>query len=199
MNRWVAVDVETTGLVPGVHHVWEVAAVEDTGREHVWLIDDVNVKSADPGALQVGRFYDRWAMSVPRDRHAGHAVAAQLATLTAGAHLVAVNPAFDAAHLDKLLRAHNRAPAWHYHLVDVGAMAYGWLHGNKAVYEHWESVDPGVPDFERRLPLGLPWRSDELSRACGVQPPSEEERHTALGDARWAARWYRHLIGEVAS
>lgn len=36
-------------------------------------------------------------------------------------------------------------------------------------------------------------RSDDLSRACGVEPPTPEERHTALGDARWVKRWYDHI------
>lgn len=43
-----------------------------------------------------------------------------------------------------------------------------------------------------------PWRSDDLSRACGVEPPAPEERHTALGDARWVKRWYDHIIGSAA-
>lgn len=43
-----------------------------------------------------------------------------------------------------------------------------------------------------------PWRSDDLSRACGVEPPTEEERHTALGDARWVKRWYDHIMGGAA-
>ncbi|QOH55230.1 3'-5' exonuclease family protein [Rhodococcus rhodochrous] len=43
-----------------------------------------------------------------------------------------------------------------------------------------------------------PWRSDELSRACGIEPPTEDERHTALGDARWVKRWYDHIMGGAA-
>ena len=41
-------------------------------------------------------------------------------------------------------------------------------------------------------------RSDDLSRACGVEPPTEDERHTALGDARWVKRWYDHIMGGAA-
>lgn len=41
-------------------------------------------------------------------------------------------------------------------------------------------------------------RSDDLSRACGVEPPTEDERHTALGDARWVKRWYDHIMGGTA-
>ncbi|WP_072814308.1 hypothetical protein [Rhodococcus zopfii] len=43
--------------------------------------------------------------------------------------------------------------------------------------------------------LTPPYRSDDLSRACGVEPPTPEERHTALGDARWVKRWYDHITG----
>lgn len=43
--------------------------------------------------------------------------------------------------------------------------------------------------------IGLPWKSDDLSRACGVEPPTEDERHTALGDARWVMRLYDAITG----
>lgn len=47
--------------------------------------------------------------------------------------------------------------------------------------------------------LTPPWRSDDLSRACGVEPPTPEERHTALGDARWVKRWYDFITtGDAA-
>lgn len=44
-------------------------------------------------------------------------------------------------------------------------------------------------------PPALPWSSDELSRACGVEPPPPADRHTALGDARWVMRWYDTITG----
>jgi hypothetical protein len=31
-------------------------------------------------------------------------------------------------------------------------------------------------------------------RACGVKPPTEQERHTALGDTRWAMRLYDAVV-----
>jgi uncharacterized membrane-anchored protein len=34
-----------------------------------------------------------------------------------------------------------------------------------------------------------------LSRQCGVKPPTAAQRHTALGDARRAMRWYDRLRG----
>jgi len=41
----------------------------------------------------------------------------------------------------------------------------------------------------------LPWKSDDLSRLIGVEPPGEDDRHTALGDARWAQRVWDAVMG----
>jgi hypothetical protein len=35
-----------------------------------------------------------------------------------------------------------------------------------------------------------PWDSDQLMEAIGVPVPSDEQRHTALGDAQWAMATY---------
>ncbi|HTE66667.1 MAG TPA: hypothetical protein VK736_10485, partial [Candidatus Binatia bacterium] len=79
-------------------------------------------------------------------------------------------------------------PAWHYHLIDVEALAVGWLSGLRSETTLATGAYAGfVPS--------LPWDSDDLSRACGVEPASEAERHTALGDARWAMRLYDAIVG----
>lgn len=180
---WASVDCETTGLVAGVHQVWEVAIVLDDGVEWSSMIGDVRLSTADPNALEVGRFWQRWDVvdPSPAKHTAGH-VAATVATMLAGRVMVGSNPAFDARFLEQLLRSENRALSWHYSVVDVKAMAAGWLAAQGDI-----------------LAGSLPWSSYWLSEACGVAPPSEEERHTALGDARWAARLYRHLTAEVGA
>jgi hypothetical protein len=44
----------------------------------------------------------------------------------------------------------------------------------------------------RRRLAELPWKSDDLSRLADVEPPGDDDRHTALDDARWAMRaWER--------
>ena len=62
---------------------------------------------------------------------------------------------------------------WHYHLVDVEALAAG------------------------KLGIAPPWKSDELSAALGVTI-TEDDRHTALGDAKWAMRIYDAVMGGAA-
>lgn len=190
--RWIACDVETTGLIPGVHEVWEVALVTEDGRTHRWLIEDLNVKSADPSALEVGGWWDRWDSVASVDKEPASVVAREVSRMTAGRVLVGINPAFDAQFLSGLLRRHNRPSGWHYGVVDVKALAAGWLHGYATGIEALDYQDPRAGD---RSGTDLPWRTEDLARACGVALPTSEERHTAAGDARFAWRWYRHLTG----
>lgn len=201
MTRRVFVDCETGSLDPAIPDtLWEIGMVVDadeTGACGVWhwqIAPDVSV--CDPRSLAYGRFDER-LHPLLRDAPVGSAVllagpdrslvmtAASVAStvqdLTVGAELVGVNVQFDAGFLGGFLRAHGLKPAWDYHLVELCSMARGWLYGR------------GLADGD------LPVRSDDLSRLCGVEPPPPEERHGALADARWNARWWSALTGaEVA-
>ena len=114
---------------------------------------------------------------VPDAATAAHIIAG----MTHGAHLVGAAPNFDAEVLAALLRDNYLTPTWHYHLVDVEALAVGWLCA-------WDRAD-GEPGIRP------PWRSDDLSTARGVPPPDDATRHTALGDAAWALAIYDHITG----
>lgn len=185
------IDTETTGVHPN-RQVWEIAMIrrDDMGERCLSMFVDVDLSEADPFGLSVGRFYERHpygrllsssqGTQLFADRASTQSAAAErVATWTHGAHLVGAVPNFDAETLAALLRAHGLIPAWHYHLIDVEALAVGALAaGGREV--------------------GPPWKSDELSRALGVEPASDEERHTALGDARWAMRLYDAIVGTEA-
>ncbi len=172
MTALAFIDTETTGLDPEVHQVYEIGLLLEPdppgpALEYRWWLP-VDLGAASPDALRISRYYQRHpgTLDDPAD------VADQLAGLTAGAHLVGAVPSFDAAFLDRFLRAHGRSPAWHYHLVDVEALAAGHLH------------------------QAPPWSSHELSRAVGVDP-ADYERHSAIGDARWARDIYRAVLAAV--
>ena len=198
------IDTETTGVHPD-RRVWEVAMIrrDDTGQsEAVYQVNDIDLSDADPFGLSVGHFYDRHGSYRPGgfvglNEGDGIAngpesrVAKIVEQMTRGAHLVGVVPSFDAGCLDPMLRRHGLIPAWHSHLVDVEAMAVGCL---EALRLSGLGVNGVYAD-----PVRLPWRSDDLSLACNVEPPAEDERHTALGDARWAMRWYDALTGGATS
>lgn len=198
------IDVETTSLDPALGEVWEVAAVIRPGArptfkgmtKHRWLLP-VSLQGADPIALDVGGFHQRHPRGNDFDLDEVMDIvgavrpyptplpdfAREFAKLTHGCHLVGAVVSFDEKRLERILRSQNVMPSWHYHIVDVEALAVGYLMG----------CDPGG-DPASILP---PWNSRELSAAIGVEMPTDEERHTALGDAKWAARiWSRIMDGE---
>lgn len=181
------VDTETTGLDPDRHEIWEIGLIVD-GAELRWMLP-VDLGRADPIALRIGRFHERHpqgyhfsegsaiANSEPSACTPVAEVASAFAAFTQGRHLVGAVISFDEERLRKLLRANGACPEWHYHLIDVEALAVGYLAGL--------STAPPTP---------LPWKSEELSRAVGVNP-DEFDKHTALGDARWAKAIYEAVVG----
>ncbi|HEV2071061.1 MAG TPA: hypothetical protein VGR26_14825 [Acidimicrobiales bacterium] len=131
MNAQLAfVDTETTGLDPVRHQVWEVGLIlrweNGDELERSWQLP-VDLARADPMGLEVGRFHDR---RLPAGQWTGlRAFAHEFAILTLGARLVGAVISFDEERLRRLLRANGECPMWHYHLVDVEALAAGWLAG----------------------------------------------------------------------
>ncbi len=206
----VFLDTETTGL----HHdrrPWEIAMIrrEPDGleTEHLLQVSDVDLTTAELKGLQIGGFYERWYGARPRcDRSEEELandptkvdreflVAHTVERVTRGAVIIGAVPNFDTETLAAMLRRHNLCSSWHYQLVDIEPLAVGWLRGMNAEANLIGFPLPRATEFD----LAPPWSSDDLSRACGVTPPTEEERHTALGDARWVRRWFDHLRGEVA-
>lgn len=173
MSNVCFVDVETSGLDPDRHEIWEVGLITPDGAEYHWFLS-IDETKADSFALSIGRYHERH----PRGRLSQGAsentssqlyVAGAVARLTHGLHLAGAVVSFDEERLRKLLLRNGYLPGWHYHLVDVEALAAGRL---------------GYPP---------PWDSEELSRDVGVEP-AEFARHTAIGDARWARALYDAVI-----
>jgi DNA polymerase III epsilon subunit-like protein len=177
------VDTETTGLDPDRHEIWEVGLITPDGEEHHWFLP-VDLGRADAVALRIGRYHERHPMaydSVTPDigcyQRDVMQFAADFAYLTLGCHLAGAVVSFDEERLRKLLRANGACPEWHYHLIDVEALAIGYIAGKQ--------LDE----------LALPWCSGELSSQLGVNR-NTFEKHTALGDARWARAIYLSVMGE---
>lgn len=201
-------DLETTGLDPARHDVWEIGLItrgEYVDVEYLWRVEP-DLAHADPSGLRKGRFYERTAghLEPTRERLATNlaeededgdlprwsnpfTVAALLARLLDGAHIVGAVPSFDAAFLAQWLPKHGQALTAHYHLIDVEALAIGYLRG---------AADEAPAGAEHRTAdlLTPPWNSNDLSRALGVDPAAYE-RHTALGDARWVRAQYDAVMG----
>lgn len=113
----VFLDIETTGLDPDLHEVWEVAAAVDDGPVQSFVVPHSTL-TADPKALELNGYWDRGA-----DAHVSDVADLALREILAGATVVGANPAFDTA----FLRARWGVAPWHYRLLDVEAMALGVL------------------------------------------------------------------------
>jgi hypothetical protein len=192
------IDTETTSLRHD-RRAWEIGIIarasDGTETEHHWFIDinDLDLGNADVMSLKIGRFYDRHPQARLDKDFAGPEVDDELdvlyevETVTRGAHLVGAVVSFDADVLSQRMRANGICPSWHYHVVDVEALAAGWLHRHAAVLENREATIEEATAL-RRL-ASPPWKSDDLSAALGITV-SEEDRHTALGDAKFARAIY---------
>lgn len=189
----VFVDCETTGLDPDRHEIWEVACSwfgknglrgagsfaqtddeDNRWHEATWQLP-VNLALADPFSLKIGGFYDRYEppLAVLSD------FARNFERITRGKHLAGAVVSFDEERLRKLLKANGACPGWHYHLIDVEILAVGYLWGI-------DRGDGGAADQ-------LPYNSNQLSTAVGVDP-EQFERHTALGDVRWAKAIFEAVL-----
>lgn len=193
-------DTETTGLSERCE-IWEIGYIlrtypADGSSGHVDEEYSVMIRPgmefAEPTGLRIGRYYERnfledepvgaacWTNRPGRTRRelvaegAGitsvYQVAARLTGVLDGATLIGAVPWFDERHLQQLLRRHNQVATNHYHLVDVETLAAG------------------------RLGRQPPWGFDDLLASYGLKY-AEEDRHTALGDARMVRDLYDAVLG----
>ncbi len=187
LNRQMTfIDTETTGLDFDKHEVWELSAIArkpgvDYEYTTTWQIRP-NLTLADPEALKINRFHERFM--VPDDADAVRFVEGdaevidrqtamfQIGSLLKDSILAGSNTAFDATMTRKLLGG--QAP-WHYRVVNVIELAVG------ALLNEGVSVD-------------FPWDSYAVSRAVGIEPPDRTNAHTAWADARWAQEMFDCLF-----
>lgn len=183
------VDTETTGLTLDAH-IWEVAIIRrDPGLPdvplHLFVEHDLQKAAKLPEKFRDdhdARYQPDHAVG-PRD--AARLIHRALSPSPDGVrcHVVGAVPNFDTERLGRLLLAHGLDAPWHYHLIDIENLAVGYLAGRH---------DASYIGRRRPLPVPLPWRSDDLSQAVGVKPPTEA-RHTAMGDALWARDLYDRI------
>ena len=176
------VDVETTGLDPDVHQVWEIAVAIDDGPIHSTLVSH-HTEGADPEALAVSRYHERgghayagieWSRDpdLVERFFACEATEQTIYDALAGVTLVGANPAFDAS----MLRARWGDAPWHFRLLDLEAYAMGAL------------------GYDR--PRGLATITKDL-RARGFEIPVPD--HSAAADVaatRAAFHALRRIYGE---
>ena len=200
--KLVFLDCETTSLRHD-RSAWEIGFIirepghGETARSLFIDAADLDLGGADPMSLKIGQFYDRHPQfsnsSIPLawELLSEHEALKVVEAATRGAHIVGAVPNFDTETLGTRMRARRICPSWHHHLIDVEALAVGWLHRHAAVLENRQAnIDEAAALRETAKP---PWRSDDLSRAIGVDP-DKFDRHTALGAAAWAMAIYDTIV-----
>ena len=139
-------DVETTGLDPHVHDIWELAYAADDGE----VVSDFlphDLIHAQPAALRVGRYLDRVPDAIPGSRSASTPFESEAMRLMGGVTIVGANPAFDTAFLAERW---GYAP-WRHRLLDIetyAMAAFGWdvPHGLKDVADACRELGADIPE-----------------------------------------------------
>lgn len=176
-------DVECLGLDDQAP-VWNIAAIliNAEGRRE-WSCDLIVEHSTTTDRIDAlppsfrddyHRRYTDYVAAGHETVTAGDAAALIWTFCPPGAFVAGSNPAFDMAHLARLMRSwRNLEPRWHYHPFDIPQLALGAAVGALGY-----------------LPAG-PWKTDYMCRMAGVDP-DEFARHTALGDCElMLAVWER--------
>lgn len=137
----VFLDIETTGLDPSRHEVWEIAYAVDRGPIQSSFVAH-STASADPVALKLNGYLERFK-GAPL---LGLKFEAGLREALTGATIVGANPAFDAG----FLRARWGDSPWHHRLWDVeayaaGVLGFGSLKGNAGVAQALRDLGHSVP------------------------------------------------------
>lgn len=187
-------DTETTGLRPR-DELWELyLSRHDHGkpvkRLHLFIEhNDMLAERGLPAAMRE-KYRARWEHAsqqgiIVRKYAAAHEIREFFEddpSPFGTPHLVGLNPAFDARQISRLLNyAGEYDKPWHYHLIDLTPAL---LHAH-----HRENFETPIP-----------YRTDDLATALGIAPPTDTERHTAIGDVLWTERiWTRLFSGELLS
>lgn len=197
--RLCFIDTETTSLRHD-RRAWEIGLIvrepDGTSAEFHWFVgtEDLDLGNADVMSLKIGRFHERHPQASAlaadwRSQPDEATVMDRVERLTRGAHLVGAVVSFDADVLSQRMRANGICPSWHYHLIDVEALAVGATAHAAARNGYGRELAGSI--------TALPWKSDALSMSLGVDP-DEFDRHTALGDARWAMAIYDAVMEGAA-
>jgi DNA polymerase III epsilon subunit-like protein len=183
MRRLVSVDIETTGLDPQRHEIWEVALVPVNPYEDSWCYQlPVTLIGASGEALEIGGFSERYGAPGPNfviRRWPSGASSPEglegalrcIYNQLNGATLLGCSVHFDASFLAELFRKHGflDPEPWHHRYLDLGSFAGG----------AW-----GV-----KHALSSKAMSDRYTNA---------NAHDALADARWNVEVYRKITAITA-
>jgi|GEM_PF-1235424 len=199
MTRLCFLDTETVTLEPGPDVMWEIGVItrdgdRSTDREWTYQLRPAMAK-ADPESLEISRFEERYLLREKRAQALAWSelqgdepakltfsgLALALHTLLDGRSVFGICPSFDTLRISLFLRKQfARVPGYrdpfHYQPHDVEDEVAGYLRA-LANDLRQPPVNPDAFDIPRPTEL--------LAEAMGVAL-KPEDKHTAMGDARFA-------------
>lgn len=164
MGELIFIDLETTGLDPSRHAVWEIAWADEDSDVTSFMVplDFAGCDRADPEALRIGDFDARY-----RPHDDALILEGLLRERTRGATIVGANPAFDTA----FLAARWDERPWHHRLIDIETYA--------------------MPILGLARPVGLADLVGIIGNRLGVRIAAPD--HTAAQDVRTVRAAWRTL------
>lgn len=179
MADLIFVDCETTGLEPSAD-IWEFAGIRRRGdgiseQLHLFIEHSERKCQALPDAFRADHEKRYIPTEAVQQRSAADVIDAFTGRLGGDPPVVVGSaPDFDAQHIQRLMRRFGRKPEWNHQLIGVVPLMLGYL------------AAKGLP-----IPAH---KSEDLSRACGVEP-DDFERHTAMGDVLWTQAIFDCVMG----
>jgi DNA polymerase III alpha subunit (gram-positive type) len=162
MTDLIFLDIETTGLDPNRHQVWEIAYAVNDGPIECEVVAH-SLAFADPKALEINGHTDRCNVITHSPAgYLGHDFEAKLEAALTGNTIIGANPAFDTA----FLAARWRLAPWHHRMIDIESYAMPFLHIGRPVgmREIAEALGaPRLPDHSAAADVeALRWCYQEL-------------------------------------
>lgn len=185
MRRFVAVDLETTGVDYKQDYICEVGLAgekHDGSYFETAFSLDIPDGSMSEGAAKVNGWGQRQFAPIVTQMWA----VGFLNEVLDDVHIVGKNPHFDESFLQEFFRDYGKKDypmqyPWHHRLVDVGCLAWSHL---KLTNLKGETA-----------PVWLyPPNVEQVERAMNIPRETVDGFHTALTDARWAYKVFRHLL-----
>lgn len=175
-NKFVVIDIETTGLDSTVHEIIEIGCVffKYDIKKNMYVIEStfeskiapVHIENADPQALKVNKYSKTEWEGAPQLKKVLTTISKKLKDRVVIGH----NVGFDYYFLNNAFKQVNIQNPLHYHTLDTISLAYGKLHKEKEV---------------ERLSLSY------LCKYFGIE---NKKSHSALSDALATFELFKRLV-----
>lgn len=176
-RRFVAVDIETTGLDPVNDYIIEVGMAGETA-DFSYFEKTFSLEFPESAMSLEAAKINGWGQRPFAPVYDKELATAEIVANLIDCHMIGKNPQFDSMFLETLLKENWLERVWHHRLIDIGAMAWGYHQG------HWAQWNKGQMTPGSKNVLNHPPDSSEVQALLNLNE-NDKQFHTALDDAVW--------------